>query len=351
MTRIIKSFFSRSHIKSFAVLLAAASLLMSGGCKNAQSDESGTLRVGVALYSQDDTFIATVVQNLERMAQEREGQEKIKINLSIADGHSNQTTQLEQVERFLERGCDLLCVNIVDRTVAAVIVDKAEEAEVPLIFFNRQPVAEDIQRWDKTYYVGARAQEGGTLQGELVLGAWQSDESFDRNGDGVMQYLMLEGEQGHQDSLLRTEYSIKAITDAGIEVEKLASDTANWNRGQASAKMSQWIDRFGNDIEVVIAKNDDMALGAIDAFKEAGLELPLIVGVDATAPALEAVASGRLYGTVLNDAAGIADVMLDMLMALTSGADLSEAVKLEDGHYVWLPYRQVTRDNLDEFIS
>ena len=234
-------------------------------------------------------------------------------------------------------------------TAAAVIVDKAQAAGVPIVFFNRQPVAEDMLRWEHAYYVGAKAEEGGVLQGRLVLEAWQTDPALDRNGDGVLQYVMLEGEPGHQDAMLRTEYAVKTLTDAGVAVEKLASDTANWKRGQAMAKARQWLEEgMGDSIEVVFANNDDMALGAIDAFKQAEKDLPLVVGVDATAPALEAVAAGELYGTVRNDGAGIARSMLDLVLALAEDRDPAEAVELEDGHYVWLPYRAVTARDLEE---
>ena len=352
MSRTTRSCSSRLRPSRLAALILGCTLLLmlTAGCRADRGGAGSTLRVGVALYTQDDTFISAVAQDLERLAREAEGSSgDLKINLSVADGRSNQTTQMEQIDQFLNRGCDVLCVNIVDRTAAAVLIDKAEEAGVPVIFFNRQPVAEDIQRWEQIYYVGARAEEGGTLQGQLVLEAWQSDQArWDRNGDGVVQYAMLEGEPGHQDALLRTEYSVKTLTDGGLEVEKLASDTANWNRGQAEAKMQQWLEKYGSEIEVVFANNDDMALGAIDAVQEAGLEMPLVVGVDATAPALEAVAAETLQGTVLNDAQGIAGAMLDLVLALSRGEDPAEAITLEDGHYVWLSYRQITRETLEE---
>lgn len=352
MNPTIRKCCSRWLHKALAALAAAAVLACCASCSG-EPEASNTLRIGVSLYTLDDTFISSVVQNLERTAQEAESHADLKINLSIVDGRSNQTTQLEQVDRFIARGCDILCINIVDRTAAAVVVDKAQEAGVPLIFFNRQPVDEDIRRSSQVYYVGVNAQGNGTLQGRLVLDAWQKDPaSIDRNGDGILQYAMLEGEPGHQDALLRTEYSVKALTDAEVSVEKLASSTANWNRGQASARVSLWIQEFGDQIEVIFANNDDMALGAIDALKEAGISpLPLIVGVDATAPALESIAAGELYGTVLNDADGMARSMVDLSLALWSGSDPSEAVNLQDGHYVWLPYRKVTQDNLSEFMT
>lgn len=146
---------------------------------------------------------------------------------------------------------------------------------------------------------------------------------MDRNGDGVLQYVMLEGEPSHQDALLRTEYSIKTLTNAGVLVEKLASDTANWNQGQAAAKMSQWHQEFGSQIEAVFANNDDMALGAIDVLLEAGVapeEMPVIVGVDATVPALEAMAAGTLSGTVQN-AKEMPQVLMDLALSLYAGED------------------------------
>ena len=329
--------------------LMAGLLLLLPACGGQERDDSG-LRIGVTLYSQDDTFISTMAQNLERLAQEAESTGDLKITLLISDSRHNQTTQMDQVDRFLARGCDILFVNMVDRTGAAVIVDKAEAEGVPVVFFNRQPVDEDIRRWENSFYVGASALESGTLQGKLVLNAWLQDRSrWDRSGDGVLQYVMLEGEPGHQDSLLRTEYCLKALTDGGVEVERLDRDTANWNRSQAAARMGHWLEEFGGQIEAVFSNNDDMALGAIGALSEADLppeDWPLSVGVDATAAALEAVAAGQLYGTVLNDSRGQAQAMLDLAQALYRGEDPAQAVELEDGHYVWLPYELVTQENL-----
>ena len=337
---------SRSRL---SLLLALLLLLPSCGGE----EEDGILRIGVTLYSQDDTFISSMSQSLEQLAQEEESRIGQKIILFISDSRHNQTTQMDHVDRFLARGCDILCVNMVDRTGAAVIVDKAEAEGVPLIFFNRQPVAEDIQRWEHTYYVGASAQESGTLEGELVLNAWTSDPArWDRNGDGVVQYVMLEGEPGHQDSLLRTEYAIQTIADGGVEVERLARDTANWNRAQASARTARWLEEFGGQVEVILSNNDDMALGAIDALKETERPLedwPMVVGIDATKPALEALEAGELYGTVFNDAQGQAKAMLDLALALYHGEDPAQAVALEEEHYVWLPYLPVTRENLARF--
>ncbi len=319
-----------------------------------QKADSDTIRIGVALYLQDDTFISTLTQSLQQTALEEEQTLGVKINLNIVDGRGSQTAQNEQVDQFLDRDYDVICVNIVDRTAAAVIIDKAQGAGVPVVFFNREPVEEDLNRWKYAYYVGTRASEAGQIQGNLVLDAGRADPAaIDRNGDGVLQYVMLEGEPGHQDTLLRTEHSIRTLTAAGVAMEKLSNNSANWQRGPAKLRMQQWLDELGNSIEVVFANNDDMALGAIDACLEAGLEaetMPFVVGVDATPPALKALEEGTLRGTVLNDEAGQAADILALCCALARGEDPQNTVTLEGGKYAWREHTAVTEENLAEFL-
>ncbi len=326
-------------------LLVALSLLLLSGCSTTAQQNDNSLRIGVAIYDQSDSFITTLCQDMEALAQSIEVEETIKITLSMADGRSNQTTQLDQIDQFIAQQCDIICVNIVDRTAAAVVIDKAEAADIPLIFFNRQPVDEDMERWDSLYYVGARGKDSGQLQGEIVRTLWLEDQSsVDKNGDNILQYVMLEGEQGHQDALLRTQYCISALVTVGIQTDKLAGDTASWSRSQAAEKMTQWLSELDTAPEVVFANNDDMALGALDAYLAAGYqvtELPVIVGVDALDEALVALEAGTMAGTVLNDGQGIAQNMLDLSLALWRGDDPATAVTLIDGNYVWLDYEKV----------
>ncbi len=344
MKRIIKSFFIPCIISGLCAAMLA-------GCAPYGKTKTDTLRIGVAVYQQSDTFISALVQELEHLAQARESSEGIKINLNVVDGHGSQLTQSEQIERLIALDYNVLCVNIVDRTSAAMLIDKAREADIPIIFFNREPVREDIERWDSVYYVGAKAEESGILQGQILLNAWlRENQRVDRNGDGILQYVMLEGEPGHQDAMLRTEYAVKTLVEAGVQVEKLDSNTANWDRSQAASRVAQWMEQIGDSVEVVISNNDDMALGAIDVFKNLGLsqeEMPVVVGVDATERALEAVCEGTLQGTVRNDAGGIAQSMLDLAVSLTQGKPVQNLEEFQDGQYVWLPYQKVTRQELD----
>ena len=218
-----------------------------------------------------------------------------------------------------------------------------------------------MQAYDNIWYVGAKAEESGTQSGQIIADYFKANPKADRNGDGKIQYIMIRGEQGHQDATLRTEYSLKAIKDAGFEVVELGNDTANWDKVQATDKMKGFISAVGIDnIEAVLANNDDMALGAIEALKAEGYNMGdeskyiPVVGVDATAPALEAMSKGEMLGTVLNDAdnQGFAAVKVAVIAADDKPVT-EEAIgyTITDGKYIWIPYRPVTVDNYKEFMK
>ena len=300
------------------------------------------IKLGVAIYKRDDTFIAMLISNLEEEIKKGQQQKNIKITMNTVDAKGSQTVQNDQIDKLIEQGCDVLCVNLVDRTVASAVIDKAKAANIPVIFFNREPVAEDLQRWDKVYYVGAEASKSGYLQGQIVVEAYQENpHTIDKNGDGKVQYVVLEGERGHQDALLRTEYAVKTITDAGIQMEKLAGDTANWHRSQAATKMTQWLQVYGDKIELVLSNNDDMAIGAIDAYEGASKPLPAVVGIDATTLAIEALKEGKLLGTVKNDAQKQAELIFMLSYQLVTNTYLQEDIDITKQKYFFTEYTMI----------
>ena len=331
---------------------ALSVLLLLGliGCGGGQAGEKvHTVRIGVSLYRQEDTFISLMANYMQEAAKELEQEKNIKIILTFSDAQSSQNKQNDHVSAFLEKNYDAVMVNLVDRTAAAALIDKAKAADVPMIFFNREPVEEDLSRWSKVCYIGADAAESGQLQGSLLVDLWQQNpQQLDRDGDGKVQYVMLEGDAGHQDSLIRTEAVIKTLTDAGIKTDKLATGIANWMRVQASTKMALWIEKYGDQIEAVIANNDDMALGALDALETAGTRtLPVVVGIDGTPVGLAAVADRRMLGTVYNDAEGQARAAVRVTCAMIEGESV-ESLHM-DGNYLRLPYIRITRDNVRQY--
>ena len=163
-----------------------------------------------------------------------------------------------------------MAINMVDRTASGVIIDTAKTANIPIVFFNREPLADDMQKWDKVYYVGAHAEESGVMEGQILIEYWNTHPEMDVNKDGVMQYVLLKGEPGHQDSEARAKYSVETIEKANIKTELQAVDFANWDRVKGQEKMAAFLSSNPDKIEAVIACNDDMALGAIEALKAAG---------------------------------------------------------------------------------
>lgn len=340
--------------RCMGLVLAAALFL--AGCGNEKEETVKNIKIGVTLYDQYDTFISELMTSFNAYASEKEEETGVAINIEIYDASGSQTSQNEQVQAMIEKGCDVICVNLVDRTEPTTITDMAEKNNTPIIFFNRELVAEDLERWDQLYYVGADAFESGIMQGELAADAFLTDPSMDKNGDGICQYVVLEGEAGHQDSIVRTESSVNTLVAGGVEVEKLGYAIANWNRAQAQTKMASMLDQYGDSIELILANNDDMALGAIDALKAKGYtpqdeEWPVVLGIDGTAVGLDAVEKEEMLGTVLNDAAGQARGMLELACSLKLGTDLPEEFTLTDGKYIRLPYEIVNQENLEEILG
>ncbi|CAK4863471.1 unnamed protein product [Aphanomyces euteiches] len=320
----------------------------SGDTAAAASPAAAKKVVGVAIYKFDDTFMTGVRNSISAAAVG-------KASVDIVDSQNSQPTQNDKVDLFITKKVDALAINSVDRTAASVLIDKAKSANIPIVFFNREPLADDMKKWDKVYYVGAKAEESGTMEGQIIVDYFKAHPEADKNKDGIVQYVMLKGEPGHQDAELRTKFSVKAIEDAGMKVEKLAEDTAMWDRVKGQEKMAAFLAANGDKIEAVITNNDDMALGAIEALKAKGYftngKFMPVVGVDATAPALKALEDGTLLGTVLNDAKNQGTATFNIANALAEGKTPDKentSYDVTDGKYVWVAYKKITKENMDD---
>jgi methyl-galactoside transport system substrate-binding protein len=328
--------------KLFAILAVVAMVLGLTACAPKETGPK-TIKVGIAIYKFDDTFM-TNYRNEMKAYFETKNSDTVKYEVEVTDGKNDQVAQTEQIDNFIAQDYDVLIINLVDLTAASTIIAKVKAANIPTVFINRQPSDADMATWDKITYVGAKAEDSGTYQGEIIVDLWKAtDSKVDKNGDNKLQYVMLMGQAIHQDAALRTEYSIKAVEAAGIVVDKLFEDRGEWDRVKGQEKMATAITQFGDAIEVVFANNDDMALGAIEALVAAGMTDVPVVGVDATAPALDAIKNGTLKGTVLNDSDGQAHTSVDSAIKLLNG----EAVDVLQ----WVPYVKVTPENYEDFIK
>ncbi len=307
------------------------------------------ITIGASIRKFDDTYLTEQRNNMQVKADE------LGVTVDFTDSKADQVTQNNNIDIYITKEYDALAVNMQERSAADVVIQKAQTAEIPVVFFNTEPFPEAMEMWDQVYYVGARAEESGTQQGVAMAKYWEENPDADKNGDGVLQYVMLTGEPGHQDAELRTEYSIKYLTDNGIEVEMVAQDTAMWDRVEAQDKMATFL-AANDNIEAVFANNDDMALGAIEALKaqgyfgEGGEYMP-VLGVDATEAGKGAINDGTMLATALNDAKNQGYAVIQLCTLLAQGEEVtSESLGYEmDGNYVWIPYVAVDASNVAEF--
>ena len=302
-------------------------------------------KVGVCIYQFADNFMTLFRTELENYLVEKGFS---KDNIVIQDGANDQATQSNQIDAFIADGVDVLIINPVNSSSAATITDKVVDAGIPLVYINREPDASEEQRWadndwDVTY-VGCDARQSGTMQGELIadLGL----DKIDMNGNGKVDYIMIEGDPENVDAKYRTEFSVKALEDAGLEVNCLDDQIGNWDQATAQQLVANSLSQNGDDIEVVFCNNDAMALGALQAIQAAGRTVNediYLVGVDALSEALEDVMAGTMTGTVFNDHFSQSHSAADAAINYLTGAG--------NEHYIGCDYVKVTGDNAQEILD
>ncbi|NLY37221.1 MAG: galactose/glucose ABC transporter substrate-binding protein MglB [Tissierellia bacterium] len=313
------------------VIAMMATLVTGCGSKDepAAEGDAGALKIGVLIYKYDDTYISTV-----RQALEAEGSADGDVELIMNDGQGDQAKQNDQLDILIEKKVDALIVNIVDIGAAKSAIEKAEEAGIPVVFFNREPDEDVLKAYDKVRFVGTKPEEAGIIQGEMMAEVWK-EGGYDRNGDDVLQYVMLKGDADNPEAIARTEYSIKTLNDNGVKTEELGLQVANWDTDKAYAAVEAWLGKDGEKIEFVVANNDGMASGAISALQNAGYNsgdddkyIP-VFGVDATEEAVNLIGKGEMTGTVKQDGAGMAKAVFALAKNAAQGKDFLEGLSYE----------------------
>ena len=296
--------------------------------------------IGVCIYKFDDAFMTTYRNKLQEILEGK------GYTVTVVDGNNDQAKQNEQINTFITQGVDALIINPVMTSAAATIIDTVKSADIPTVLINREPTADEMAVYEKLIYVGANAADSGTYQGELIL---DTANKGDINGDGVVSYIMIQGDPENIDAQLRTEYSVKALVDAGMKVEELNLTRGDWDREKGQTICANDLAQFGDQIEVVFCNNDDMAIGALQAITAAGRKVNediYLVGVDALDAALNEVKAGNMTGTVLNDAVGQATQAVASMEELLGGATFGKGEQS-----VYVPYVKVTPENVTEFMG
>ena len=338
----------KSLILIVSVMLIITSVLMVSCGEKSGSANADAPTIGVTIYRYDDNFMSFVRRNIESLISG-------KANLIMNDSQNNQAQQNDQVDVMLNREAKALAINLVDPQAAQTIIDKAKAKDIPVIFFNKEASPQAMASYDKTWYVGTKSEESGDMQGQVVVNTWRANPSWDKNGDGVIQYVLIKGEPGHPDAEARTSHVTKYITENGIRVQRLEELNANWDTARAKDIVDAWMQKHGDKIEFIFSNNDSMALGALQSIQALGYNqgdnnkfIP-IVGVDAIPDMLNEIKKGTIVGSVLNDALNQAKAVVDLSLNVSSGKEPLEGTEwtLDEVKAVRVPYVPITIDNIE----
>ena len=352
--------------KFIALVLVLTMALSLAACGGSGSSSKKDGEVAVFWYTFGDTYLSSVRAALNTALT------NAGVKYQDYDANGSQTTQTEQIQTAITKGASVLVVNIVDASsddATQAIVDMAKNANTPLVFFNRSVSEEIVSAYDKAAYVGTDYTQAGHMQGEMIGNYLVANyDAIDLNGDGVISYVMFKGQEGNAEADARTQYGVEdadavltgagkaqlSFYDANNTSKYLVDQNGAWSAAQGQDFMqtilAQYSEANNNMVELVIANNDDMALGAIAALQAAGYNngtgktIP-VFGVDATDAAKEKIADGSMTGTIKQDAEGMANAISTITQNLASGKATFEGIDSANVVGTWrvnIPYSSYT---------
>ena len=352
--------------KFIALVLVLTMALSLAACGGSGSSSKKDGEVAVFWYTFGDTYLSSVRAALNTALT------NAGVKYQDYDANGSQTTQTEQIQTAITKGASVLVVNIVDASsddATQAIVDMAKNANTPLVFFNRSVSEEIVSAYDKAAYVGTDYTQAGHMQGEMIGNYLVANyDAIDLNGDGVISYVMFKGQEGNAEADARTQYGVEdadavltgagkaqlSFYDANNTSKYLVDQNGAWSAAQGQDYMqtilAQYSEANSNMVELVIANNDDMALGAIAALQAAGYNngtgktIP-VFGVDATDAAKEKIADGSMTGTIKQDAEGMANAISTITQNLASGKATFEGIDSANIVGTWrvnIPYSSYT---------
>jgi inositol transport system substrate-binding protein len=312
-------------MKKFLLAASMAALMST-------SAMAGT-KIGVSMAVFDDNFLTVLRNGIDAQAKD------MGAEVQIEDAGNDVAKQLDQIKNFAASGVQAIIVNPVDTSATQAMSDAAAAANIPLVYVNRQPINVDTMP-DNQAFVASNEVDSGTLETKEVCRLLKAAGKAEAN-----IYVMM-GELSNQAAVQRTKdiHDVMAGPDCGVKLNIIDEQTANWSRDQAQTLMTNWISA-GKPYDAVIANNDEMAIGAIQAMKAANVDMKTMIvsGIDATQDALAAMAAGDLDVTVFQDAAGQGKGALEAAIALAAGKPVEQKV--------YIPFQLVTPENIANFTK
>ena len=316
------------------------------------------LDIRALIWKYDDTYGSTVRVAMEKWAQYYAEEMGIKINFQMYDAADDMAKQIESATILTSEQPDFVIINLAEVSNGQVLVDMFQAAEIPFLFYNKQPAEDTTQSVlvdTGTIFIGTLARQAGDMQGEILADLYKEDPGIDLNGDGVLQYVMLMGEPQNPEAIARSQYSVETAVANGLKLEQIGQTlVCNWDTAQAQdAINATWAANPDGKIEVIFANNDMMGLGAVAALNSYGWNTGkegdpkvVIIGVDAVDSAMESIKTGGMTATVQQDgdAMGKANIRIAINGALgREWLDGTDYQYTDDPYFcIRIPYAKIT---------
>ncbi|MBC2690287.1 MULTISPECIES: sugar ABC transporter substrate-binding protein [Pseudomonas] len=283
------------------------------------------MKIGVSMSQFDDTWLTYLRESMDTKAKSYPD----GVKLQFEDARSDVVRQLSQVESFISQKVDAIVVNPVDTAATKKITEAAVKAGIPLVYVNRRP--DDLNLPKGVVTVASNDMEAGQMQMQYLA---------DRMG-GKGDIVILLGDLANNSTTNRTK-GVKEVLAKYPNIKIEQEQTGIWLRDKGMTLVNDWLTQ-GRKFDAVVSNNDEMAIGAAMALQQAGVEKGsiLIAGVDGTPDGLNAVKKGSLVVSVFQDAKGQADGSIETAVKMAKNEPVEPAV--------WVPYRLITLQNVDQF--
>ena len=321
----------------------------------AAEEGKSEVNIGVLVWKYSDTYGSSVRVAMEKYAEEIGAEYGVKVNLEMQDGNDDQATQNNQADVMFASGKDLIIINLCDTSAGQYLADLGNQYGVPFFFYNKEPNDSALVTDNNSIFIGTKPEEAGIMQGEILAELLEKNPAIDKNGDGKINYIEFMGEPNNAEAIARTEYSAKRAIELGVNLnEMVETQVCMWDTAKAQDAMTALIPSLGvENMEVIFCNNDDMAIGVIAALNEVGYNLGdggdevVVIGVDATDTAIEAINNGKLTGTVKQDGDAMGKCNIYMAINGALGKDWLDGTdyqKADDGFSVRIPYAKITKE-------
>ncbi|EHJ00795.1 D-galactose-binding protein [Clostridium sp. DL-VIII] len=341
----------RKTITLILVVLAIFTLINSTKVKtftdsNLKDPNGKTVNTAVIFFRTDDPYTMRIAESLENIEKDN----KNNIKFTFFNPQNNIAIQNEMIDSAVQGNYDLLILYLAkkEKNIVEDVILKAQEKNIPLILMNipSEVVAQVSKLYSKAIFVTPDSKQAGIAQGEIIVDLWNNKKKIiDKNGDNILQYIMLEGPSDDHQVIDRTKYLISTINNAGIKREQLALVNGNWSRELAKNSIDNLFLKLDGSIEAIIANNDAMALGAIDALRKYGYNSGdkfkniVVVGIDGLPEAKDLIDKGFMTGTVIQDQDVAANLLYTVGMNLANNLNPIENTSYKIiGDEIIIPY-------------